>query len=376
MVSASTTTRAANVLLGRTGGDPAFQDLLEGLRRSGHQVTERTSSPVGAHNSPQATAEVLNDVDVGVLVVRQADEHGNGPQRPFQGITRDAGVMQGRIGMDRVLLLVEDSVNGLSSDPGISVVRYPAGRPDAALPELVERIRTIVPAPDRGIHEKLAVVERSRADNLMMPFLLLGVVVLVAALGAMAVAATVAGRDDDGSVRLLDVSEALRSGTTLEGNGGSEDDFSSGLPAATPDFGSDGESGPGVAPSGPSSRVGGSNELFPAICEVDFRAGLILDERIVCSGIGVLVLEGWAGPWHNDIQSVILSDGATAVVVYESNGRTVELVSGVNSLDSGAAAFGVDHLRISFSAEGQHVHLVGAGGSDAPSATFTLQLGE
>ena len=391
MVSASTTTATANVLIGRTGDEASYQRLAARLRDAGCVVTERASSPIGAHSSSEDTSGLLDSVDLAFLVVRGADDVGSiGPVRPFQRVARDVGIIQGKLGMDRVVLLVEDEVGGLSSDLGVSIMRLPAEGPEAATSEILQRIRQVVPEQTTstpligpGIHERLSRIERSRADNEIMPFVLFGVVALAALLGVLFIAVSLirgGGGDGevaaagDGRARLIDVASSLRpasppAGTDLPGSsaaaGGSGAIVSADeVPAlAAPD------------PSGPSAAFGGGDQRLPATCRIDLAKASLLDSESDCAGAGVLELEGSTGPWHNDLAAIALSDGVVGEIVYERTGEVVPLDTGLVVLDRNEAAFGLARMTVSFSAAGQHVHLLDSLEQGAREATLTLRLG-
>jgi hypothetical protein len=389
VVSASTTTATANILIGRTGSDPSYRRLADALRARGYRVSEQPSSPIGAHSSLSDAAGVLDGVDMAFLAVRDADDvTAIGPVRPFQRVARDVGIMQGQLGMDRVVLLVEDSVAGLSSDLGVGIMRLPPGGADAAVDEIKRRIdQTVTVAPagagvgpaETGLHRKLSMIERSRADNMMMPFLLFGTIALVALIGAFFIALRLlgggGGGDDAGSrAQLIDVTDALRtsgsSGAGVGSIGSAEAESSAGASGST----SSGAAADAVpAPAGPSAGFGGDNQLLPATCEVDLLVSS-LEPAIDCAGAGELVLEGSAGPWHNELRAVAVSEGVSGQVVFERDGSVDLLDDGVVVLDRDEAAYGVSRIVVTFSAAGQHIHLLDDIDGRPREATLTPQL--
>ncbi|MEM7272349.1 MAG: hypothetical protein AAF547_04650, partial [Actinomycetota bacterium] len=105
--------------------------LIDALREQGFDVNEEESASIGAHSTAGAVQDVLNEYDMVFLVVRQTDGVDvDGPIKPFQQLLREAGLMQGKIGMSRVVLLVENTVNGLSADTGVGSIRFPPDRPN------------------------------------------------------------------------------------------------------------------------------------------------------------------------------------------------------------------------------------------------------
>jgi len=386
VVSASTITKTPSILIGRTGTEEPFRHLAEGLRREGYSVSVRPSSAVGAHSSGQAAQDSLTGVDLALLVVRQDDDNGGvGPVRPFQGIVREAGLIQGKLGMDKVVLLVEENVTGLAADPGVSVIRYPAGWPDAVLSDIVAKVKELFPPAEPGIHQKLARVERSNPDSLLMPFVLIGVVLLAALLGALIAAVRLSGGggSDEATARLLDVTDALRAGTLgigpapSEGTGGTttESTVVEGTTGTLDSGGSLGDSvEEGAALAGPTAVPGGSNQLFPATCQIDLSRDSLLDDAVLCSGGGQLILDGPDGPWHSDLGAVAVGDGVVGRLVYQKDGSDLALTSGIVVLDSARAVSGVSMLTMSFSAEGQHFHLMQPPENGGAVATLTFSL--
>jgi hypothetical protein len=369
VVSASTPS-TATILLGRTGGGPTFGRLITKLEDQGHKVIERTSSPVGAHGS----ADDLEEIDVVLLAVRDNDDVGAiGPIRPFQRVARDAGVLQGAVGMDRVMLLVEEPVTGLTADLGVTVLRYPRGAPEDAAGRINERVQQVMPEPETGMGRKLALVERPRSSGLLAPFVLFGLIGLVALIGAFVVALSSLGGDDDGPpegaglVQLIDVTDALRADAP---------DSSDVDAPAGPSAGADAGIVPGQDAGGSGTAADpsvGANQLYPATCVLTLSRDAALAAESPCVGAGVLEVEGSDGPWHNELRLLALADGVVGEVVYES-GDVEPLGQGVVTLDAAAASFGVSSLTLTFSGPDQHVHLRTGADPDDREATLTLRL--
>lgn len=387
VVTASTTRATATLLIARTGGDPAYQRLVRGLEDEGYRVHERASSPIGAHGSTQDLQQTLDGVDVAFIAVRANDDLGAiGPVRPFHRVARDVGVLQGQLGVERVVLLVEPAVDGLGSDLGVSVLRLPAAGADHALADILQHLGSISPdlvrtgadddnaqaAPQTGIGRRLSSIEEHGRDTTWVPFALLGFLGLLALLGALLLAFRLVGGDDgeqaegEGRVQLLDVTESLRTNGSAGGVG------SIGVAGSSADeSGTVVGSGEGPDPAGPAT--GGDNQLLPASCSIDLSKASLLDSATECDGAGVLVLEGSDGPWHNELVTVAISDGVIGEVVYERAG-TRALDAEVISLDRAEAAYGVESIRVSFSAAGQHIHLFADPDESGRQATLTLRL--
>ncbi len=418
VVSAIGSTKTKRVLLGRSGSEKSFAQLADGLRSEGFKVVEEKSSPVGAHSTAEAIEEVLDGIDVVLLVVHKNDGI-LGPSAPFERVMQDAEIIQQSIGAGQVVLLVEETVDGLPPTE-IEHVRFPTSRADMVLQDVVNKIG-VPPAPEaRDLHARVPVSEQAMSGALRVPWLLVLIVLLSAAIPLAIVLNSLFADDGVDVVVIQDVASAIEtppaaSGTLPPAASGTLPPAASGtLPPAAPEgsttTGVEGQFGaavpdtipPGAAvspqvgvagvitlnrppteseatqptvesgavpqpapdPASPSVTLGADNDLLPAVCEVDLERGVVLNAFEVCRDVGVLVTEGPTGPWHNNIRAVVVVEGVVGELYHElrSNGTTegppvVGLSTGVVVLNPSDAAFGVDRLVLRFSAHGQHIHL-------------------
>lgn len=378
MVSAPGSTRTLNVLIGRSGTEESFSQLAEGLRGEGFKVSENKTSPVGAHDTTTAVRDALRNVDVVLLVVHRADGASDSTTS-FDRVLQDAEIIEDSIGDGKVLLLVEESVDGLP-ETGIGKVRFPSSRADMALQDVVNKIGSgLPPAPaERDLHARVPMSDQARSRALRVPWLLVTVILVSAAI-PLFVALTSWGGDDLETVTLSGVSDGLKQtrppvdGTDLGLN---------------PQAGIDGDEQ--LAPAGavvadaPASpaAVGGSNALLPASCEVNLRKDSLLDGAFQCSSVGKLAIEGLVGPWHNDIRAIAVGEGVVADLHMElrSDGSTngppvIGLASGSSAaVDPQDSAFGAEKLIARFSANNQHVHLFRNADGTGEFVTLTFVL--
>lgn len=370
--------KTKKLLIGRSGNGRSLAPLVNALEEQGYQVTERPSPTIGAHDSGRSVQELVNEYDMVFLVVRERDGlDTGGPLRPYQQLLREAGVMQGKLGMNRVVLLVENTVDGLSRDSGVGSILFPPERPGLVLNEVLNKIGAAFPRDERNLHEREPIADQARSAALRVPWLLVGVVLLAAAIPLIVALSSIVGdgggttASSDEMVTMSDVGKALTGATAAQAP-----------EVAPPVTAAEEAAGPatGVAPSGPDVTVGGANEAFPASCTLDLRKGSLLDDAVICEGAGRLQIQDRDGPWHNDLAAIVLGDGVVGELRYEAGGPraddrlVVELGSGLIPLDLDAAAFGVQEITLRFSANNQHVHLLpreSVGGQEA-TLTFTL----
>ena len=332
------------------------------------------------------------------LVIRPVDgKDVGGPVRPFQRIIREAGVIQGKLGMDRVMLLVDDSVKGISSDTGLGVIRFPTDSPDAIYDDVVAAIKFAFPprARDTAAHDPIR--SQVRDEALRVPWILVAVVVLAAivpislafsrifrdgdgdrANGAEA-AATVDGNDNDNSTDGSPGGDGGEPGGGIFGGRG-DTVVLDGVAERLDGFGGGLTASGGPAPAAPRVDISAGRELLPAICRIDTRGGQPLQEAIECDGAGEVVVDGWPGPWHNEIDAISMTDGVFGEVVMEprADGTTVgppivNLKPGDVALNEADSRFGVQSITVRFSANGNKIRLhPRSRGIDPATLTFTL----
>jgi hypothetical protein len=121
-------------------------------------------------------------------------------------------------------------------------------------------------------------------------------------------------------------------------------------------------------------------EGLPATCVIDTRPGVLLPTEIPCEGIGGLTIEGYPGPWHNQISKVSMDTGVVGELLLARTGvaptsSTVALEPGPErDVESSGSLSGVLEIRLQFSANGQRLrlHQGPAGGGNELTVTFSL----
>ncbi|MGI9597925.1 MAG: hypothetical protein ACR2QK_17300 [Acidimicrobiales bacterium] len=356
--------------------------MADGLRSEGFKVVEEKSSPVGAHSTTDAIKEVLRGIDVVLLVVHKNDGVA-GPMPPFERVLHDAKVIQQSLGDGKVVLLVEESVDGLP-ETGLTHIRFPTSRADMILQDVVNKIGVTSAPPVRDLHVRIPMSEQAMSSALRVPWLLVLVVLFSAAIPLVVALNSILGGDDNGSApaeTTLGVTAAPSQPQPADPATGAEaggQSTTQGDPAA-------GAAGAPAAaesePAAPAATLGGANALLPATCQVDLRKGSLLDNALSCQSSGQLVLEGLEGPWHNEIAAVAVDEGVIGQLQYElpasglTNGPSViDLTYGSIVLNPADAAFGVARLTLQFSANGQHVHLFRNPDGSGDFATLRFSL--
>ncbi len=401
--------------MGPTGANKEIVQLARSLEADGCTVHTFDSMPVEV---------AMTKFDMAVLVVTDNDPLSiESTDHRIQRILHAAGFLEARLARDRVCLLVEDAVNELEAPP-VTQIRYPTGDPMGGKGELVKFIQAQYPRVHRDLHRQVPIREQAQSDELRMPWAMLIAVALAALIPIVLLARSLGGDDTDtlaGVAGSLDagqlagpsVSEDSATGAAASDDGldvGAEPDATGELDEGAQLGGNEGSSagsdgggasgqandssdGTGAADSGNDGQLSTSPTLtrddsgepatrsttsggvgLPAVCTVDVRKSLLFRDAYVCDNGGVLVTEGFEGPWHNEIAEVALSTGATGTLVYEGGGE-LPLQSGNIVLSDADAQFGVNTITVIFSAEGQHLHLYQAPGRGGNAATMTFRLG-
>ena len=129
-----------------------------------------------------------------------------------------------------------------------------------------------------------------------------------------------------------------------------------------------------AVPASPSVTLGGANDLLPASCVIDLSKGTLLSQSVTCDGPGAVSLEGWDGPWHNEVAAIAVASGVVGEFSYEGTDDVLVLAGDAVVLDPEAASYGARQLSVTFSADDQHVHLFRNADGSGEFATLRFTL--
>lgn len=335
------------VLLGASGEADDWRDLHAHLGELGWRVDLFDASPRLDGDGPEASVPSLDGVDVAILIL--------GKPAPGTAVAERlelhhlVGVMQGRLGEQRVVVLDENH-DPLLERTGVHRHVYESGNVAAVFPEISDVLHSISAAPQRSPTtpwpERFGIAEGRIAPELWLG---LGPLMVFVAL------AFVIG------YQLLDDTVGDEETQTIE------------------------ETGPVLPPAGPvpstpisdAGRVG----AFPAACTVSIPPGGVVPREIPCDGAGGLLADGFLGPWHNEVSSISVDPGVVASVTLTSQppdaGARIQLRPvPEQSLEPYDSLAGVDQIDLEFSSNGQQVvlHQREDRGGNRLTLTFTLDL--
>ena len=80
--------------------------------------------------------EMLNLADFAFLILTGEDEQGTGEFHPRLNVVHEAGLFQGKLGFKKAIILLEAGCEKFSNVHGLTDIRFPKGKIDAAFEEV------------------------------------------------------------------------------------------------------------------------------------------------------------------------------------------------------------------------------------------------
>ncbi|WP_197517363.1 TIR domain-containing protein [Microbacterium karelineae] len=111
------------------------QDRME-LRTRAFESASRAG-----HTIRDILDEELSRANLAIIVMTAEDEQGDGERRARQNVIHEAGLFQGKLGFDRVLMLVEDGVENFSNVAGLQYIPFARGNIREALGDVAVAIK-------------------------------------------------------------------------------------------------------------------------------------------------------------------------------------------------------------------------------------------
>jgi len=348
MISTASLRDRGRIIFGVAGDGNDWTELrnyLKGLRWSIDVFDVGASS----QNNIDSVLPLVDDVDLALVLVATSD--GAFDREEAVGINRIVGVLQGRLGTGRVLVVNEDAIDSSLAGNDVMQVDFKRNQiadkfvPIAAgLEDLLAASETLTAA---GRAKRAA-----RVPTRFQPEVWAAAGVLIVLLALLA------------AVGLQLLLSSAGSAETSDNDSGSV-----GETAAAPSTGT--ETNQDLQLSG----VSPSAEALPVDCQVDISQAVLLPAEIPCgSGTGGVRIEGHRGPWHNRTSTVQFDDGVYVELHRHEPNPVVSLVSAGSelSLNSGRPLVGIETIDFRFSANGQRVKLGGPDGR--VTLTFSLDL--
>ncbi|SCF29045.1 PfkB family carbohydrate kinase [Micromonospora saelicesensis] len=131
------------------GHDRQWLEVKDFLERLGLRPSYFESTPVAGHSVNDILASQALNSSFAVIVATAEDASTTGQSSPRPNVIHEMGLMQGRLGFQKVAVLLEESCEAFSNIAGLQVIRFPRQRIKQAFYELrgvLERERILGPS--------------------------------------------------------------------------------------------------------------------------------------------------------------------------------------------------------------------------------------
>lgn len=119
------------------GRSPLWRELKDFLQDRLHlQWDEFNRVPVAGKTVQERLREMLVSAGMAFLVLTAEDEQLDGGMAARQNVIHEAGLLQGRLGFARAIVLLEESCEEFSNIHGLNQIRFPRGRISAVFEEV------------------------------------------------------------------------------------------------------------------------------------------------------------------------------------------------------------------------------------------------
>jgi predicted nucleotide-binding protein len=145
---------AMTIFIGH-GKSPTWRELKDFLEKRLHlSVGEFNSVSVAGVPTVIRLEEMLSAAAFAFLVMTAEDERPDGKLNPRLNVVHEAGLFQGKLGLQKAIILLEEGCEEFSNIHGLNQIRFPKGNIEASY----EKIRAVLEREDL-----LMVKEESRA---------------------------------------------------------------------------------------------------------------------------------------------------------------------------------------------------------------------
>jgi predicted nucleotide-binding protein len=125
------------VFIGHGGQSSEWLKLEKFLRDRLHlSPIEFTSTSVAGRATSERLMEMLNQADFAFLILTGEDEKSDGKLNPRLNVVHESGLFQGKLGFEKAIILLEEECEKFSNVHGLSDIRFPKGKIDAAFEQV------------------------------------------------------------------------------------------------------------------------------------------------------------------------------------------------------------------------------------------------
>jgi hypothetical protein len=125
------------VFIGHGGHSSEWLKLEKFLSHRLHlSPVEFNSTSVAGVATTERLMEMLGRADFAFLILTGEDEQGTGEFHPRLNVVHEAGLFQGKLGFKKAIILLEAGCEKFSNVHGLTDIRFPKGKIDAAFEEV------------------------------------------------------------------------------------------------------------------------------------------------------------------------------------------------------------------------------------------------
>jgi hypothetical protein len=123
------------------GGASDWKDLREFLQtRLKLEYEEFSREPVAGRSNIGRVLEMLENAKFAFLIMTAEDEHDDKSKHARENVIHEAGLFQGRLGLERAIILLEEGCSEFSNIAGLGQIRFKRGK----IAEKFDEIRRVL----------------------------------------------------------------------------------------------------------------------------------------------------------------------------------------------------------------------------------------
>jgi hypothetical protein len=126
-------------------------------------VIEFNSEPAAGLATSERLESMIRDAHFAFILMTAEDEHADGQHHARENVVHEVGLLQGRLGFRKAIVLLEEGCAEFSNILGLGQIRFPAGKVGASFEEVrsvLER-EGILAVESRGSHDSVPSLAQS-----------------------------------------------------------------------------------------------------------------------------------------------------------------------------------------------------------------------
>lgn len=126
----------SKVFIGHGGASTEYLKLGVWLTDSGLEWEVFDRKPTAGMSTKERLLEMLDNAKIAFLLMTPEDEDAEGKMSARANVIHEVGLLQGRLGWMKAIVLLEEGCEEFSNIEGIGQIRYPRGKINAAFDEI------------------------------------------------------------------------------------------------------------------------------------------------------------------------------------------------------------------------------------------------